>query len=80
MLAAAGASCEVEAWAADIMPIKAPPAASAPKPCTDAWGFIATDCLLTWHGITVFGIIDTGSAGKATARRLTHDPLSEPHT
>src|SRR5258705_11620275 len=62
MLAAAGASCEVEAWAADVMPMKAPPAAvaSAPKPCTDGWSFIATDCQLTWQGITVYGTIDAG--------------------
>jgi len=40
ILAAAGASCEVEAWAADTMPVKTPPAAaaSAPKTCTDGWG------------------------------------------
>src|SRR4029077_8548584 len=62
VLAVAGASCAVDAWAADIMPMKAPPAAaaSAPKPCTGTWDFIATDCQLTWQGITVFGIIDTG--------------------
>src|SRR6266446_2760406 len=62
ILAAAGASCEVEAWAADTMPVKTPPAAaaSAPKTCTDGWSFIATNCQLTWQGITVFGIVDTG--------------------
>src|SRR4030088_3015822 len=62
MLAAAGASCEVEAWSADIMPRRAPPAAaaSAPKPCTDGWSFIGTDCQLTWQGITVYGAIDAG--------------------
>src|SRR3981189_2872640 len=59
ILAAAGVSCAVEAWAADIMPVKAA-AASAPKPCTDGWGFISTDCQLTWQGITVYGTIDTG--------------------
>src|SRR3981189_265406 len=59
ILAAAGVSCAVEAWAADIMPMKAP-AASAPKPCTDGWSFIATDCQLTWQGITVYGTIDAG--------------------
>src|SRR4030088_3544437 len=66
VLAVAGASCAVDAWAADIMPMKAPPAAaaSAPKPCTDAWDFIATDCQLTWQGITVYGTI-------ADSRRLT---------
>jgi hypothetical protein len=37
ILAAAGLSCGVEAWAADTMPVKTPPAvtASAPKTCTD---------------------------------------------
>ena len=35
-------------------------AASAPKACTDGWGFIATDCQLTWRGITVYGAIDAG--------------------
>src|ERR1700716_47948 len=62
VLAVAGASCAVDAWAADIMPMKAPPAAaaSAPKPCTDAWDFIAADCQLTWRGITVYGTIDAG--------------------
>jgi hypothetical protein len=52
----------VDVWAADIMPMKAPPAAaaSAPKPCTGTWDFIATDCQLTWQGITVYGTIDAG--------------------
>src|SRR5258708_38700723 len=62
IIAAAGVSCAVEAWAADTMPVKTPPAAaaSAPKTCTDGWGFIFTDCQLTWQGITVYGTIDTG--------------------
>ena len=62
IIAAGGASCGVEAWAADVMPMKAPPAAaaSAPKPCTDGWSFIATNCQLTWQGITVYGAIDAG--------------------
>src|SRR5258708_15449183 len=62
IIAAGGASCGVEAWAADVMPMKAPPAAaaSAPKVCTDGWSFIATDCQLTWQGITVYGTIDAG--------------------
>jgi predicted porin len=57
ILAAVGACCEVEAWAADVVPATA---ASAPKPCTDGWSFIATDCQLTWQGITVYGTIDAG--------------------
>src|ERR1700754_683454 len=62
VLAVAGVSCAVDAWAADIMRTKAPPAAAAstPKPCTGAWDFIDTDCQLTWQGITVYGTIDAG--------------------
>ena len=62
IIAAGGASCGVEAWAADVVPTGASTAtaASAPKPCTDGWGFIATDCQLTWRGITVYGTIDAG--------------------
>jgi len=75
VLAVAGASCAVDAWAADT-PVKTPPAAaaSAPKTCTDGWGFIFTDCQLTWQGITVYGTIDTGFGCRATARR--RDPRS----
>src|SRR5258706_4562356 len=62
IIAAGGASCGVEAWAADAVPTgaSAATAASAPKACTDGWSFIATNCQLTWQGITVFGIVDTG--------------------
>jgi predicted porin len=65
VLAVAGVSCAVDAWAADSTPTKAAPTApaaatSAPKPCTDAWSFVATDCQLTWQGITVYGTIDAG--------------------
>src|SRR6195256_2222548 len=62
VLVVAAASCATNAWAADTMPMKAPPAAaaSAPKPCTDPWDFVATDCQLTWQGITVYGTIDAG--------------------
>jgi predicted porin len=61
-LAVAGASWAVDAWAADTMPTKAPPAtaASAPKTCSDPWDFVATNCQLTWHGITVYGTVDMG--------------------
>jgi predicted porin len=62
VLAVAGASCAVNVRAADMMPMKAPPAAAAstPKPCADPWDFVATDCQLTWQGITVYGTIDAG--------------------
>lgn len=61
LVAIVGCSRAADVWAAD-MPVKAPPAAadSAPKLCTDFWDFIATNCQLTWHGITVYGTIDAG--------------------
>jgi predicted porin len=34
--------------------------ASAPAGCTSAWEFFATDCQLTWHGITIYGAYDVG--------------------
>ena len=61
ILAAAGASCELEAWAADVPTgASAATAASAAKPCTGLWDFIDTSCQLTWQGITVYGTIDAG--------------------
>jgi hypothetical protein len=62
VLVVAGASWTADAWAADSQPPKAAPAAAAstPTPCTDAWSFVATDCTLTWHGITVYGAVDAG--------------------
>src|ERR1700730_552418 len=62
ILAAAGAACDMAAWAADAAPTNPSPAttASAPKPCTRLWGFIDTNCQLTWQGITVYGTIDAG--------------------
>jgi predicted porin len=62
IVVAGGACCGVDAWGADAVPAGTPAAtaASAPKPCTDASSFIATDCQLTWRGITVYGAIDAG--------------------
>src|SRR5262245_26040621 len=62
ILAAAGAACDTEAWAAESVPTMASPAAaaSAPKTCTGPWDFIETNCQLTWYGITVYGTIDAG--------------------
>jgi predicted porin len=58
------ASGAVDAWAADVVPTKAPPSltdlTAAPRPCTDPSDFFTTNCQLTWQGITVFGIVDTG--------------------
>src|SRR5437879_5736268 len=62
ILAAAGVCCAVESRAADAVPTgaSAATAASAAKLCTDGWSFIATDCQLTWQGITIYGAIDAG--------------------
>jgi len=78
ILAAAGASCEVEAWAADVVPTKPSPAtaAAAPKPCTTLWDFIATNCQLTWRGITVYGTIDAGAGWQSHGAPL--DPRAPP--
>jgi porin-like protein len=74
----AGAACTADAWAAEIMPMKAPPAtaASAPKTCTGLWDFIDTDCQLTWRGITVYGTIDAGVGWQSHG--ATWDPRSAP--
>jgi hypothetical protein len=55
VLTVAGVLYAGDVWATDTMSVKAPTAAAAstPKPCTDGWSFIATDCQLTWRGITV---------------------------
>src|SRR3982074_2380454 len=62
ILAAAAVPCAGGRGPADVVPTgaSAATAASAPKPCTDGWSFIATDCQLTWKGITVYGTIDAG--------------------
>jgi hypothetical protein len=59
MITVSCASCEVDAWAADVIPTWAT-AASPPKPCTSFWDFIATNCQLTWQGVTLYGTIDLG--------------------
>jgi predicted porin len=67
VLAVAVASSAVDAWAADTIPMKAPPVATAstPKLCTDPWDFIDTNCQLTWYGITVYGTIDAGAGWQS---------------
>jgi predicted porin len=64
LLATVGALSATDARAADVVPAKAQvtPAdvTAAPRPCADPADFITTNCQLTWHGITLFGIVDTG--------------------
>jgi hypothetical protein len=76
LFAVSGIAWTADAWAADIIPTKAPPATveSAPKLCTDAWSFIASKCQLTWQGITVYGTIDAGAGWQSHGAPL--DPLS----
>jgi hypothetical protein len=76
MLAAAGASWAGEAWAVDPVPTATSPAtaASAPKPCANLPDFIATNCLLTWRGITLYGAIDAGAGWQS------HDAPFDPRS
>jgi predicted porin len=76
LLAGSGVAWTADAWAADIIPTKAPPTTveSAPTLCTDAWSFIASKCQLSWQGITVYGTIDAGAGWQSHGAPL--DPLS----
>jgi predicted porin len=78
ILTAAGAARGGEAWAADIVPTKAQSGTAAfnPKPCTGLWDFIATNCELTWQGITLYGTIDAGGSWQSHGAPL--DPRSAP--
>jgi len=78
LLAAVGGSYAADAWAADDMPTKAPPATTpstaAPQPCADPADFITTNCQLTWHGITLFGAVDMGFGWQSHGAPF--DPIS----
>jgi hypothetical protein len=77
MLTATGASCGVDARAADIIPTTtSATAASAPKSCTNLWDFIATNCPLAWQGITIYGTIDVGGGWQSHGAPL--DPQAAP--
>src|SRR5260370_7740812 len=67
ILTATGAVRGGEAWAADIVPTKAQSGTATfnPKPCTGLWDFIATNCELTWQGITIYGTIDVGGGWQS---------------
>jgi hypothetical protein len=61
-----GALCEVDAWAADIIPTTvSTTVASAPKPGTNLGDFIVTNCQLSWQGIMVYGTIDVGGGWQS---------------
>src|SRR5258708_12671116 len=78
ILAAAGASCEVGASAADVVPnmVSLVTMATAPKRCASGWDFIAMNCELTWQGITLYGTIDAGGGWQSHGAPL--DPRSAP--
>ena len=76
ILGVVGASCAVDAWAADIMATRATAAASAPAPCTNFWDFTTTSCPLTWQGITIYGTIDAGVGWQSHGAPF--DPRSVP--
>jgi predicted porin len=61
ILGFAGAAYAADVSPATTMPTKAPPAATpTPAACASAWDFFATNCPLSWYGITLYGTVDTG--------------------
>jgi predicted porin len=48
-------------WASgQVAPAEVKTQQKSPDPCTSASEFATTDCTLTWHGITVYGVYDGG--------------------
>ena len=71
VLGLAGAACATDASADDLMATKAAPAAAAkassqPATCGSLEDFVATNCPLTWNGITVYGTTDGGGIPPRT--------------
>jgi predicted porin len=68
ILGMAYAAYASDASAAD-MATKAPPPAAkpaaSPASCGTLWDFIATDCPLTWSGITIYGAVDVGGGWQS---------------
>jgi predicted porin len=69
LLLVLGAASEGSA-ADDILATKAPPAAGAKAPsqpatCSSPEDFVATNCPLTWSGITLYGTIDVGATWRS---------------
>jgi predicted porin len=78
LLTVVGALSSIDAWAADPVSTKAlsspTESTGAPRPCTGPWDFITTNCQLTWHGITVYGVVDAGFGWQSHGTPF--DPLS----
>jgi len=49
----------------------APAAPPSPAACESVKQFVATDCALTWNGITLYGVYDVGVGWVSTAYRKT---------
>src|SRR6201993_1181471 len=79
LLTVVGALSDIDAWAADPVATKALPSPAddsteAPRLCTGPWDFITTNCQLTWHGITLYGIVDAGFGWQSHGAPF--DPIS----
>jgi hypothetical protein len=73
IFAVVAAAHAVDAPAADLMmPTKVPAEAgtSAPTTCTNPWDFIATNCQLSWYGITIYVIGAGGASNGVCAGEL----------
>lgn len=72
ILAAADVADGGYVWAADIFPIEAlsASAASNSKACTGFRDFIATNCELSWQGITIYGTVDGGGGWQSRSAPL----------
>ena len=73
IFAVVAAAHAVDAPAADLMmPTKVPAEAgtSAPTTCTNPWDFIATNCQLSWYGITIYGTVDVGGGWQSHGASL----------
>jgi predicted porin len=57
-----GIAHATQALADENIVTKAAPAAkpASPTTCSNPWDFFATDCVLSWYGITVYGTVDFG--------------------
>jgi hypothetical protein len=68
----------MDARAADTMPTKAAPPAtnvSTPAACTNPTDFFTSNCQLSWYGITIFGIVDTGVGWQSHGTPFTNQSL-----
>lgn len=78
-LAFAGAiTTTVAAWGADLPTRKeaVPPQATGPASCIGAVEFFTTDCLLSYWGVTFYGVVDLGVGWESHGARLNNGLIS----